>query len=309
MAQHPLTAAAEYLLSLPERVVRSSSAIAGGLVRELSDVSIPPRIRRTSLYTNLVESTLRFMIEQVGQVPDSYPAGSSLADDFAFRRAAGDGIEFVGILAFHASPMWVLAALADLSGAGRDLIREITASLKEEGLLDPDTEFETVSQMLDGLEKSSAAMAGSLRTPPLDIAALRQDWEALRRGVAAMPAPQLPAIGTLWQSWNHIKQTAASQQRPVFLVSSLMAFSAIARIPERLLWLSRVASHATTHTGDLFAAAILDHYTATAAEIHAVGFLNYWAREFRPYLKAAASQFSPDRQTLTQRLLRRSSRR
>ena len=86
MAQHPLTAAADYLLSLPERVVRSASAVAGGLVRELSDVSIPPRIRRTSLYTNLVENTLRFMIEQVGQVPDAYPTQGNLADDFALRR-------------------------------------------------------------------------------------------------------------------------------------------------------------------------------------------------------------------------------
>ncbi len=309
MAQNPIAAAADYLLSLPERVVRSTSAVAGGLVRELSDVSIPPRIRHTSIYSNLVESTLRFLIEQVGQVPDAYPLEGRLANDFAFRRAAGDGIEFVGVIAFHASPVWVLAALADLSGAGRDLIREITSSLKAEGLLDPDTEFETVSQMLDGLEKSSAAVAGTFRTPPLNVAALRKDWDELKRGIDAMPAPHLPPIGTLWQSWNRIKQTAESEQRPVFLVSSLMAFSAIARIPERLLWLSRVATHATAHTGDLFAAAILDHYTATAVEIRSAGFLNYWAREFRPYLKAAASQFSPERQTLTQRLLRRSSRR
>ena len=309
MAKHPVTAAAGYLLSLPERAVRSVSAVAGGLVRELSDVTIPPRIRRTSLYTHLVHNTLRFLIEQIGEVPDSYPLDSSLVNNFVVRRAAGDGVELVGILAFHASPVWVLAALADLSGAGRDLIREISASLKDEGLLDPDAEFDTVSQMLDGLEKSSAVMAGTFRTPPLDIAALRKDWDELRRGIAALPAPQLPNIGTLWQSWNRIKQTAEAEKRPVFLVSSLMAFSAIGRIPERLLWLSRIATHATAHTGEIFASAILDHYNTTATEIRTTGFLNYWVREFRPYLKAAASQFSPSHQTLTQRLLRRSAKR
>ena len=245
------------------------------------------------------------MIEQVGQVPDSYPTDSSLANDYAYRRAAGDGIEFAGMLAFHASPVWVLAALADLSGAGRDLIREITTSLKVEGLLDPNTEFETVNQMLDGFEKSTALMAGTLRTPPLDIAALRKDWDELKHRVSALPAPQLPEIRMLWQSWDRIKQTAEFENRPVFLVSSLMAFSAITRIPEQLLWLSRVAKHATAHTGELFASAILDHYNATLIDIRSTGFLNYWAREFRPYLKAAASQFSPQNQTLTQRLLRR----
>ena len=205
--------------------------------------------------------------------------------------------------------MWVLAALADLSGTGRDLIREITASLKTEGLLDPDTEFESISQILDGLEKSSALMAGTLRTPPLDVAALRHDWDELKQRVSAMTGPQMPDISTLWQSWDRIKQTAESERRSVFLVSSLMAFSAIARIPERLLWLSRVATHATAHTGELFASAMLDHYSRTAGEIHTAGFLNYWAREFRPYIKAAASQFSPGHQTLTQRLLRRLSKR
>jgi hypothetical protein len=30
----------------------------------------------------------------------------------------------------------------------------------------------------------------------------------------------------------------------------------------------------------------------------------YWVREYRPYLKAAASQFSPRRVTLTERMLR-----
>ena len=308
MAQHPVTAVADYLLSLPERVIRSASAVAGGLARELSDVSVPPRIRRTSLYTNLVANTLQFMIEQVGQVPDSYPVESNLANDFALRRAAGNGIEFAGILAFHASPVWVLAALADLSGAGRDLIREITSSLKAEGLLDPGTEFETASQLLDGLEKSSAVMAGTLNSPPLDIAALRKDWAELKQGIAAMPSPQLPSIDTLWQNRNNIKLTAESERRPVFLVSSLMAFSAISRIPEKLLWLSRIATHATAHTGQLFASGLLDHYSETLANIHDTGFLNYWSQEFRPYLKAAASQFSPEHKTLTQRLLRRASR-
>ncbi len=46
-----------FLLSLPERGVRSLTAIAGGLVRELGELSIPQTIRRSQLYRNLVEAT------------------------------------------------------------------------------------------------------------------------------------------------------------------------------------------------------------------------------------------------------------
>jgi hypothetical protein len=34
----------------------------------------------------------------------------------------------------------------------------------------------------------------------------------------------------------------------------------------------------------------------------------YWAREFRPYLRAAAGQFSPAHRSLTERLLQRKAR-
>src|SRR2546422_3112910 len=122
-----------FLLSFPERGVRSLTAIAGGVLRELGEVSIPQTIRRSQLYRNLVEATLRFLIEQVGQVKGVYPGEEK--HDFLLRRAAGNGIELIGILAFRASPVWVLAALADASGAGRYLIREIATSLQEEGLL------------------------------------------------------------------------------------------------------------------------------------------------------------------------------
>src|SRR5215467_13102544 len=151
--QYPVrTQLRNFLISLPERGLRSVTALAGGLFREVGDVAIPKTIRRTQLYRNLVEATLRFLIEQVGQVKGVYSGKEKLSEDFLVRRAAGNGIELLGILTFRASPVWVLAALADASGAGRFLVREITSSLKAEGLLEQRTEFNTVDEMLVGLE-------------------------------------------------------------------------------------------------------------------------------------------------------------
>src|SRR5580704_5292351 len=124
----------------------------------------------------MVETTLRFLIERVGQVEGTYPTGSELAENFLIKRTLGDGIDLAGMVAFHASPVWVLAALADLSGAGRQLMDEISSSLKDEGLLDRNTRFENVDQLLDGLERTGGQLASSIRFPPLDIAGLRKDW-------------------------------------------------------------------------------------------------------------------------------------
>src|SRR5215468_7442759 len=177
MATMPL---APFLLSLPERVLRSTTALAAGLLREIGEVAIPQTVRRSRLYQNLVEATLRFLIEQVGGVEGVYPTEEKLAEDFLMRRTAGNGIELIGILAFRASPVWVLAALADASGSGRYLIREISNCLKDEGLLDRETEFGTMDQMLDGLEASAGRLASTINTPPLDIASLRQEWRSVR---------------------------------------------------------------------------------------------------------------------------------
>ena len=82
-----------------------------------------------------------------------------------------------------------------------------------------------------------------------------------------MPAPHLPTGDAPRKSWDELNATAAAQGRPVFQVSTLMARSAISRIPENLLWLSRCAKGAARRTGQIFAGALLNHYSATMQEI------------------------------------------
>lgn len=295
----------DYLLSLPERVLRSMSALSAGLLRELSELALPRAVRRTRLYRELVENTLRFLVENVGQVEGAYPPEGQLADNFAMRRFAGNGIELVGLLTFRASPVWVLAALADLSGTGRQLIREIAQSLKEEGLLEKNAEYETIDQMLDGLEGTAGRLAETANTPPLDVASLRREWSDLRREAKKFPGLRLPSGEALRRSWAELKAVAAAQNRPVFQVSSLMALAAVGRVPENLLWLSRCARGAARRTSQIMAEGLLEHYRGIGEEIRTTGYVTYWVREFRPYLKAAVLQFSPRRASLTERMLRK----
>src|SRR5206468_11386928 len=127
----------------PERVVRSAVGLGAGAVREASELVLPAGIRRTRLYGNIVDVTLRFLVEQVGQVDGVYPSEEALTKDFLMRRTVGNALEAVGIVAFRVSPVWVLAALADACGAGRQLIPEIGQALAAEGLIEKNTQFQT----------------------------------------------------------------------------------------------------------------------------------------------------------------------
>jgi len=298
----------QYLLSLPERVIRSLGALSGGLLREIGNVALPASVRRTTLYRTMVDVALRFLIEEVGQVEGVYPSEGRLAANFLVQRTASHGIELLGILAFHASPVWILAALADAAGGGRKLIQEISLALQEEGLLDREVHFETMEQVLDGLEKTSGHLATSLNLPPVDIPGLRREWAHLKEELRTIPPKKVPPLERVERVWNDLQASAREQGRPVFVVSSLMAVSAVAHVPANLLWLSRAARSAARRTGKVMGEALLDHYTDSLAEIRRTGFVEYWTREFRPYLRGAAQQFAPRHESLTERLLRRGAR-
>lgn len=294
-----------YILSLPERVLRSLAALSGGLLREIGNVALPAAVRRTALYRTMVGVALRFLIEEVGQVEGVYPSEGRLAENFLLQRTASHGIDLLGILAFQASPIWVLAALADAAGGSLKLVQEISQALQEEGLLDRETRFETMEQVLDGLETTTGHLADTLNLPPVNISGLRRQWDQLKRDLRSIPPRSLPGLARVERVWEDLRESAREQGRPVFVMSSLMAVSTVAHVPANVLWLSRAARSAARRTGKVLGEAILDHYVEALAEIRRTGFVDYWTREFRPYLKSAAEQFAPAHESATERLLRR----
>jgi hypothetical protein len=283
--------AKRYLLSLPERVVRSVSGLGAGLVREASEIALPDRLRKTQLYSNLVDTTLRILIEQVGGVEGVYQKEGAVTGDLLVRRTAGNVIEALGIVAFRASPVWVLAAMA--------------AALKEQGLLEKDAEFTSVDQMLDGLERTSGRLAATINAPPLDVAALRQEWGEIRESASRLKPDQLPSAEMVMNVWQQLRTEAAKQEQSVFETSSMMAMAAVRGLPDGVRWLSASARVAATRTGQVMAAALLDHYRTTLAEIGEAGYATYASRQLGPYVRAAIGHFSPSRRTLTERLLDR----
>ncbi len=293
-----------YIASLPERVIRSLSALSGGVLREVGEFVLPASVRRTTLYKTMVDVALRFLIEQVGQVESVYPTEGQLTEGFLLKKSASHGIELLGILAFHASPIWILAALADVAGGGRTLIREMSEALKQEGLIERDTNFETMDQVLDGLERTSSHLATTLNLPPIDVASLRREWATLQGELKTIPPRRLPALSRVEQVWTDLQESAKAQGKSVFVVSSLVAVSTVAHVPADLLWLSRAARSAVRRTGKVLGEAVLDHYADAFREIGQTGFTAYWAREFRPYLHAAAGQFAPAKMSTTERVLR-----
>jgi hypothetical protein len=294
-----------YLLSLPERVIRSALGFSAGLLREIGEVVVPRTVRRGQLYKSLVDTTLHYVIEQVGSAKGVYPTEVAQTQDFLARRGVGHAIELLGIAAFRISPVWVFAALADLSGLGRRLIPEIAEALKEEGLLEKEAQFGSVDQLLDGLEKTSSRLALTINAPPLDVARLRQEWTEIRSQARELKPVDLPSVKDISSRWEELKQEAARQGRSTFATSSVMAISAVRALPHRARWLSSSTRVGAARAGKLFYATILEDYSHTLSEIREVGYVTYARRQLSPYLRACVEQFSRHQRSMTERVIER----
>ena len=259
-----------YLLTLPERLVRSALGLSAGVAREVGEVVLPDGVRRTQLYRNMVETTLRYLIEQVGGADRIAGEQDALPDDFLVRRTAGNAVEALGIVTFRASPVWVLAAMADVCGFGRALIPEISAALKSQGWLDRNTSFTTIDELLDGLERTSGRLAAVVNTPPLDVATLRADLQGIRN-----EARGLPSSDSIIAAWQELKMVSAQQQRSVFETSSMIAVTAV------------------SSTSHLVGDALLSHYRDTLAAIQREGYAAYGRRSAGiPRARAIARSFA-----------------
>ena len=87
----------------------------------------------------------------------------------------------------------------------------------------------------------------SRHTPPLDVASLRIEWNALREEARSL-APGLPSGESIGQLWAQLKNEASAQDPTVFEMPSMLAVSAAGKLPTGMRWLSASSKAAASRT-------------------------------------------------------------
>jgi hypothetical protein len=271
-----------YIISLPERITRMMAAIVGGLVYEATEVLLPGWLRRSRLYQAIVGTLLRIVVELVGGVTGTLPPDDVDVGKLAVRKAAGNVIEIAGLLLVGWSPLWLLAAVADLTGGTRTYLRTFVSELQRDGLLPPDTDVSSAGELLRVLEETSGLMAETVDLPPLNVEGMRKSWQTLQQNVTA-----LPDAGRLADLYAQLEQVAKREGRSLRAVSSLVAAG---------------AARAGVQIGHAY---VFDYYNEALGAIASEGLSVYARRVSRPYLSVAAAHVDPGRKTYTERLFRR----
>ena len=271
-----------FALSLPERAVRSIAALAGGTVHETAELLLPRLVRASRLYEATAKNLLRVSIELVGGVT---PPQGAVADELepdakrlAVRKTAGNALELGSIAAFGFSPLWLLAAAADVTRGTRVYLDTLVQELKQAGVLAADAQLDSVDELLGALEGASGKTARLIDIPPLELVALRQSLAKIRADASSLPTP-----AELASLYDGLRATAARERRSVLEVSTGIgiAFFNSARLVGR--------QH------------VLEPYKKDLRPVRDEGFGAYAARVSHPYAAAVARHFDPERETLTER--------
>jgi hypothetical protein len=270
-----------FLISLPERAVRSLFALAGGGVHETAELVLPRLVRRSRLYEATAKNLLRVSIELVGGV--EAPAG--VVDEYepnakrlAVRKTAGNAVELGSIAAFGFSPLWLLAAGADVTHGTRVYLDAFVRELKVAGVLAEEARLGSIDELLAALEGGSGTAARLIDIPPLELAALRRSLADLRADASGLPSPAEMA-----SLFDGLRAEAVRERRTLLEVSTGVGIAFF---------------NSARHIGRQH---LLDPYGEDLKPLRDEGFGTYAARVARPYGAAIARHFDSDRASLTER--------
>jgi hypothetical protein len=268
-------------LSMPERLARTIAAVAGGIVHETATLVLPRLVRRSRLYEATAKNLLRITVELLGGVEASAPATAEVEPDpgrLAVRKGAGNVVELGSIAAFGFSPLWLLAAAADVTHGSRIYLDTLVSELKRQGVLEREASFETVDDLLASLEGVSGTGARLIDIPPLEIEALKLSLAELRRDTSGLPTPRELA-GLL----AGLRRTAAEERRTLLEVSVGVGLAFF---------------NSARHVGRQH---LLDPYRDDLSPVKREGFGAYAARVSKRYADAVARHFDLSEPSLTER--------
>ena len=278
-----------FVVSFPERLVRAFAAVGGGAIHETAELLLPRLVRRSRLYEATAKNLLRITVELVGGV--EHPAGAAGEVEpspakLAVRKTAGNVVEVGSIAAFGFSPLWLLAAAADVTHGTRVYLDALVSELQAAGVVARDARLTSVDSLLAALEGASGTTARLIDIPPLEVEALKQSLADLRGDAGSLPTPEeLDAV------YSALVAEADREHRSLLEVS----------VGVGLAFFNSARKVGRQH--------VLDAYTEDLRPVRDEGFGAYARRVGRPYADAVARQFDPARATVVERGLGRLTRR
>ena len=286
-----------YILSLPERMIRSLAALAGGTITLLAETLFPKSFRGTTTYRVTIGMMQQFIVERVaGMKSEIREDQAKLGDDYVQRKMAGTALEAAGLLTMGASPLWVFAILGDAAGGSKIFLNRLVKYLKENGVMAEETQATELTDVLEAVQEASSKSATTIDTPPLsheELSKLADEMKASYSRVFRSTTNLMPRLEAIWKN---MEQLALRENISIERLGGIMTVDA-ASWSEKGMGIAL----ATGRTGaELFDEKILDSYRKTLATASEQGIDKYMSDHMRPFMQSAKAHFDPEQKTWTE---------
>jgi hypothetical protein len=266
----------------------------------LTETLLPESVRGTRTYRVTFGMMQADIVERIAQIEgDPTTEDEPLAEDFVQRKMVGTVLETAGLFLMGASPLWIFAILADVSGGGRMFLDRLTRQLKDQGVIERRLEFARLEDVLFAVQQASTRTATVIDTPPLTREAMRTMLGEIRRHYTETFRSTVDLIPTLESMWDWMERLSGSDSTLLNRLAGMMTVDALA--------LGRQGGRTVASVGaaglQLFDERILQSYRETLAAVGKEGVLGYLQSHYAPYFAAARRHFDAGQDSWTERSL------
>lgn len=287
-----------YGISLPERALRSTSAMIGGVLRESASLLIPQAFQDSRSYQMFVTQMLDFLANDVGGVESNDPSSTDV-EGYVAKKAVSNFVELVGIATLHMSPMTILAITSDLAYGSTHMLKELSQELKKQGVISEDSTIDSTADFLDAVSQTSGDAAEAFDLPPLSVQGLQDTIAKTQEQLARIEPSKVMPQAELDRMWHDMHEIANRENVDVFEVSSAMTMYSMNQV-------GAVAKGALTTirvTANVIDKHIFEHYWTALEDISDRGIYTFVGEVSQPYFNAVWNNFSMEQATITQDLL------
>ena len=289
-----------YGLSLPERTLRSTAAMVGGVISESSELLVPQAFRDSKSYQTFVQQMLDVVVKDVGRVnAESDEANEDDVENFVARKTVGGFVDLAGMATLHVSPIVLLAVVSDLAYGSKTYLNELGEQLKKEGVIAEDSVIDGAQDLLDAVGSASSEAATVFDTPPISIEGLRETIEATSDNIARIDPSSILPKSELDQLWGDMQQIADQEDVSMLNLSTALAMYSLNQVET----VTQGALTTIQVTGNLFDVHVLKHYRDGLDEISERGLYPMLLESSQPYFEAVWDNFSTESETVTEDLL------
>lgn len=291
-----------YALSLPERAVRTTVGVAGGALRESAGMLVPQALRDCQTYRSLVQQTLDFLVEDVGNVarggatPGHAPPR---VEDYVARKTVGNFVEMAGLATLHVSPLLVLAIVSDAAYGSKAYLKELADELRREGIIAPESSIDNAGDLLEAVGKTAGVASAAFDTPPLSVDGLRETVQSTLQSAREIDLTDTLPRAEVERLWTELRELAEQEKVSLLQMGGAVTLRSLDRLGTAL----QGALSTVRVAGTLVDRHVLDHYRRTLTEIHEEGYYATLAKVSGPYIDAVWQNFSTKQPTVTADLL------